>query len=128
MFAVSRSLELLDDFGDLVQISFVQRTVRTDRKTDPVRRQRDTADQIINRGSDRASSIKTVIDGDLEDVEIGKVVTRPLVNRRVIRDANRRIWPACCQPRSIIARALQGERRRDYPSERESRPRICRSL
>jgi hypothetical protein len=31
------------------------------------------------------------------------VVTRPLINRRVIRDANCRIWPACCQAFSTIA-------------------------
>lgn len=108
MFAVSRSLELLDNFGDLVQISLVERPVRTNRQADPVGRQWDAADQIINRGSDRASPIEAVIDGDFKDVKTAKVVTRPLINRRVIRDANCRIWPACCQAFSTIAEHCKG--------------------
>src|SRR5262249_36030536 len=93
VLAVDRSLESRDDFADLIQISLVQRRVRPDRKTQSVRDQQDTADQIVNRGGDRASSINAMIDGDLKNVEIAKVITRPLVDRRAVADADRRIWP-----------------------------------
>jgi hypothetical protein len=34
-----------------------------------------------------------MIDGDLKNVEIAKVITRPSVDRRAVADADRRIWP-----------------------------------
>lgn len=94
VFAVTRSLELLDNFGDLIQISFVQRPISADGKAHSMSRQRDAADQVIDRGLHRSSSVEAVIDGDLKNIEMSKVVTRPLVNRSVIRDADRRIWAA----------------------------------
>src|SRR5262249_30815094 len=93
VLAVDRSLESRDDFADLIQISLVQRRVRPDRKTDSMRDQRDAADQIVNRGGDRASSINAMIDGDLKNVGIAKVITRALVARRPVADADRRICP-----------------------------------
>jgi len=66
----------------------------SDRKTDSVRDQRDAADQIVNGGADRASSINAIIHRDLKNVEIAKVIMRPLVDRRAVADADRRIWPS----------------------------------
>src|SRR5205823_3065564 len=82
MFAVSRRIELRELFGNPLQISLVQWSVGTDGKADSVRRQRDTADQVINRRSDFTSSVEAMIDDNLEDVEMGEVIARELVNPR----------------------------------------------
>ena len=107
MLAVGWRLQTLDDRGDLIQIGEIERNVGPDREPDPVRQQRNLADEIENRRLGGFAAGYAVVDRDLEHVELIEVVTRPISYGRAIAQTDRGALIGAVH-RQVIASTIDG--------------------